>query len=372
MPLPENIAQISALVKAELAETAFACDDLVPLTGGNANFVFRGHLAKPLADGTTRILIKHGEGYVSSNPSFALPTSRCSLEFECLASLKHLAASTNEWCSVRTPKLHHFNPQTNTQVQEYLPDSLDLKTYAFKHFLPSTPESKKAQCIGIGLSLGRWLKNFHEWVAAPEQAKLRTDATANVALQKLKHATYYEYLIQFVDKFPTLLGDSREVFDQVKAMSEAELADDATLQVVHGDFWTGNALIPDREITEPVETPMFIVDWEVVSLGVCARDVGQMMAELYMLKLFKDIDAGLWIIEGYLEGYGALDEDTAFRVAIHVGCHLVVIGGSVAGWGEAEDVERVVAHGRDMIVKGWQKDKAWFEGGDLKSLFRGV
>ncbi len=117
---------------------------------------------------------------------------------------------------------------------------------------------------------------------------------------------------------------------------------------------------------------MFIVDWEVVSLGIRARDIGQMMAELYMLKLFKGIDAGQWLVDGYIEGYGPLDLDTAFRVAIHVGCHLIVIGGGKYGWGTPEEAEKVVAAGRDLIVKGWQKDRAWFEGGDLRLLFQGA
>jgi hypothetical protein len=114
---------------------------------------------------------------------------------------------------------------------------------------------------------------------------------------------------------------------------------------------------------------MFIVDWEVSSLGIRARDLGQMMAELYMLKLFKNIDAGVWLIEGYLEGYGSVDLDTAFRVAIHVGTHLVVIGGSVAGWGSREDIDRVVGYGRDMIVHGWKKDRVWFQNDALRSMF---
>jgi hypothetical protein len=51
-------------------------DELLPLSGGNAHFVFCGHLAHPLADGAHKVLIKHGEGYASRFPDFALPTSR--------------------------------------------------------------------------------------------------------------------------------------------------------------------------------------------------------------------------------------------------------------------------------------------------------
>jgi len=111
------------------------------------------------------------------------------------------------------------------------------------------------------------------------------------------------------------------------------------------------------------------VDWEVTSLGVRVRDVGQMIAELYMLHLFKEIDAGEWLVEGYLAGYGKLSTEEAFRTAIHIGCHLVVIGGTVPDWGSSEDVARVVALGRDMIVNGWTKNKAWFDGGVLGAMF---
>jgi hypothetical protein len=115
---------------------------------------------------------------------------------------------------------------------------------------------------------------------------------------------------------------------------------------------------------------VFIIDWEVASLGIRARDIGQMIAELYMLKLFKNIDAGTWLIEGYIDGYGAVDLHTAFRVAIHVGTHLIVIGGSVAGWGTAEEIERVMGFGKEMIVKAWQRDRVWFHGSALESLFK--
>lgn len=130
-----------------------------------------------------------------------------------------------------------------------------------------------------------------------------------------------------------------------------------------------SVLLPDKEIAGRDQIPVFVVDWEVVSLGKRERDIGQMIAELYMLKLFKDIDAGTWLIEGYLSGYGHLDISEAFRIAIHIGCHLVVIGGTVPGWGSSEGVARVVGFGRDMIVKGWEQNMAWFLGGPLESMF---
>jgi hypothetical protein len=73
---------------------------------------------------------------------------------------------------------------------------------------------------------------------------------------------------------------------------------------------------------------------------------------------------GEWLVSGsWLDTAPYLDNDRAFRTAIHFGCHLAVIDGSVTGWGSPEDVTRVVSFGRDMIFKGHEKDMSWFRGG---------
>jgi hypothetical protein len=95
-----------------------------------------------------------------------------------------------------------------------------------------------------------------------------------------------------------------------------------------------------------------------------------MIAELYMLKHFKDIDAGLWAIEGFAEGYQDISGDIAFRTIIHVGVHLIFWGSTVAGWGTEEQVRDVVRVGRDLVRKGWMKDRAGFDGEIWESLFR--
>lgn len=95
-----------------------------------------------------------------------------------------------------------------------------------------------------------------------------------------------------------------------------------------------------------------------------------MIAELYETTLFKEVDCGVWAVQGFLEGYGSLSDDMAFRTAIHVGVHLVVWGSRVAGWGSKEQIEEVVKVGRDLIVQGWNKNRAWFEGQALGSLFK--
>lgn len=95
-----------------------------------------------------------------------------------------------------------------------------------------------------------------------------------------------------------------------------------------------------------------------------------MIAELYEFTLYRDIKAGLWLIEGFVDGYGFIDDEFAYRTALHVGTHLVGFGSAVPGWGTSDQQENVARTGRDIILRAWQKDRAWFEVHDLAPLFR--
>jgi len=126
-----------------------------------------------------------------------------------------------------------------------------------------------------------------------------------------------------------------------------------------------NAPLPHSN--EPLK--LFIVDWELSHIGPIAFDLGQLFAELFEFKHYKDIDVGVRLIEAFMEGYGKIGEGLAFKTAIHVGTHLIGFGTSVQGWGTTEQVEACVEVGRDFVVNGWKKDKKFFEGTALKCLF---
>lgn len=104
-------------------------------------------------------------------------------------------------------------------------------------------------------------------------------------------------------------------------------------------------------------------------LGVHALDHGQMIAELYELWLYKRIDAGLWIVQGYADGLGKPTKDSAWRTTLQVGCHLLAFGTIVSGWGTPDQVEHVAQVGRDLIVNSWRKDREWIERSELACLF---
>lgn len=68
----------------ELSQTRYACSDLAKLSGGTANFLYRGTLLKPLdpQDGAARsaletVIVKHSEGFSPGNRNFLLDITRC-------------------------------------------------------------------------------------------------------------------------------------------------------------------------------------------------------------------------------------------------------------------------------------------------------
>ncbi|KAH9892926.1 kinase-like domain-containing protein [Xylariomycetidae sp. FL2044] len=379
MAAGDDEADITAKVLQDLQDTPYAASSLSVLSGGHTNFIYRATLLKPLDDGAREVAIKHSEDYVASSPSFRLTLQRCHIEEECLRALSklHITGQTEPGEAsgygfvVRTPELHRFSAHTNSQVQEYLPHGTSLKTYALKTYAAAAPETQKRQCTELGRALGRWLRGFHE--VSVSTARLRDVVAANAEMRRLKHMLNFSRLLQRVERFPAVLGDARPVFDEVAHMAAREMEDEGSMtQVIHGDFWPGNILLPSRPIDPGAEIPVFVIDWEMAQLGARHLDVGQMVAELYELKLFKDITAGLWMVQGFLAGYGAVSEAFAFRTAIQAGAHLVCFGTSTPGWGSPEKVEMVARTGKEIIVRAWKRDRGWFESGDLACLFASV
>lgn len=64
-------------VQDSLKEGPYACSSITKLSGGTANFVYRGTLTNPLPDGSKTVVIKHTEPYVAQHPAFKLTSTRC-------------------------------------------------------------------------------------------------------------------------------------------------------------------------------------------------------------------------------------------------------------------------------------------------------
>ncbi|KAK8034791.1 hypothetical protein PG993_009786 [Apiospora rasikravindrae] len=394
MAASQPSAEIQSNVLRSLKGTPFAATSLVPLSGGTANFIYLADLAQPLDDGVRQVLVKHGEGFLASNPGFQLSTSRCHIENVCLRVLSSSSigapttpSNDNYRYVVRTPKHYPFPQDPNTQIQEYLPNGTNLKAYALQHWSASsssptasesTTDLQQTQARQLGQSLGRWLRAFHDSSELQARAELRAAVASNGTMQTLKHTINFQWLLDRVAQFPDILTEAVPVFEEVKEMAAAELKDENRLQVIHGDFWTGNILLPNtapQSQTPETPIPIFVVDWEMSQLGLPNLDLGQMLAEMYELWLYKRLRAGLSMMDGLVEGYGTVPDSEAFalRTAVQLGAHLVCFGTSVPGWGSPEQVREVARTGRDIICHAWRKDRAWFEEGgkdELVCLFK--
>lgn len=144
---------------------------------------------------------------------------------------------------MRTPKLYHFNGDTNSQIQECLPGAVNLKNYCLKHYVSPTPVEQRPECRELGRAVGAWLRSFHDWARA--RPELRDEVRENRVMQNLKYLINYPTLVATVDRFPDVLGPYRAVFGEIDAMAKAEMEAEK-LQVIHGDFWTGKYVVVRR------------------------------------------------------------------------------------------------------------------------------
>jgi hypothetical protein len=121
------------------------------------------------------------------------------------------------------------------------------------------------------------------------------------------------------------------------------------------------------------EINISVIDWEFTQLGLRAHDLGQMIGDLCERKYFNHVDSAIWTIEGFMQGYGPISDEMAFRIAIHAGVHLICWynRGPSTGprWSCLGRIADLMKIGRDFIVKGWEKDRYWFEDSWLAPLF---
>lgn len=146
---------------------------------------------------------------------------------------------SSEKIIVKTPRLFHFDKETNTQILEDLPDSVDLKHYLIACV---SRDMSKSSSHALGHSLGAWLRAFHHWGSKPGQAETREILSKNQTLKDLKFYINYTWLLDTIENFPAILEGSREVFEKVRDFAAGELKRtelDNEYNVIHGDFWTG-------------------------------------------------------------------------------------------------------------------------------------
>lgn len=72
-----GFSDIDTEVRRSLEGTKFEAREFERLPGGSVNWVFLVKLSVPLEDGTTEVLVKHGESRMATKPEFPLDMLRC-------------------------------------------------------------------------------------------------------------------------------------------------------------------------------------------------------------------------------------------------------------------------------------------------------
>lgn len=139
--------------------------------------------------------------------------------------------------------------------------------------------------------------------------------------------------------------------------------------------WKFLTNIFNRSILGNYENELFVIDWEFAHFGHRSCDLGQILGDLYEQKVYRSLDSAVTVLKGVFDGYGESSEEMAFRTAIYVGAHLMSWYNrqprSSSGTRTAS-VETIIAGltaGRDFMLRGWEKDRAFFQSSVLVSLF---
>lgn len=165
------------------------------------------------------------------------------METECLKELVEYRIDDDQSSPfkyiVRTPRSYHFDSVTNSQVLEYLPNGINLKTYILENFASPTPASLQPQCHQLGKALAQYITGF----SRRKNPTLLEELKKNSEMQDLKHMINFDWLLERVDNFPDILGSAKDVFVEVKQQALDDLKAPENLGPIHGDLHPGKSVI---------------------------------------------------------------------------------------------------------------------------------
>jgi hypothetical protein len=143
---------------------------------------------------------------------------------------------------IKTPRLCLFDRETEIQILEDFTDTTGLKwTLISPNAGTLLPPPIPAT---IGRHLGSWLRSFHTWALAPEQAALRAQMWQNDPMRKVKFTFTYESFLNVLENYPELLEGHERTLQTVrdamaKEFERPSTEDDEGWGLIHGDFWSG-------------------------------------------------------------------------------------------------------------------------------------
>jgi hypothetical protein len=218
-------------IRTILADTPWAVSKLERLSGGFANFTFRGFLEKKQGDSKT-VIIKHAEPFAALNQTASLDATRSDFEWLMLEALSNKLATTTSQFHARTPKA--IGSFGMTKVVEDMTDSVTIKAYLSQYGPDVEPET----ATSIGAALGNWLANFHVWLngSGAQATELREKLRENPMVGPRANLYVGSYM-ECTKIFPQMWWPSEEEFVPIEKYVR-ELYSSGK-EAIHGDFWTG-------------------------------------------------------------------------------------------------------------------------------------
>lgn len=226
-------------------------------------------------------------------------------------------------------------------------------------FIDQPPSASLA--ARIGEELGQFLAFLHD-----ASTETREAVEQNIQGQILSAWATYGRLVTTLDGTANLpaLGQAHWSIAESELMEVKNVADRMQKEmtridlpvIVHGDFWPGNiCCVLAREGDQQILEKLYIIDWELAKPGVPALDIGQLFAEMHLLRKFKPQSsvAGESFVNAfqaaYLSGRTKAESELAETALRHVGAHLVAWGPRVP-WGANETVREVVRDGVELLT----------------------
>lgn len=266
---------------------------------------------------------------------------------------------------VALPTVHHFDEQANMIIMDDCGDGLPTLKELISERAPSA-----ALAAEIGEALGSFLGDLHaRRNAATHEALDRNELAKNLSA----FVTYGRLTSTLVGvAVPPALSDPLldvsavdvEAIDKLAQSTITSITEGRHETITMGDFWTGNVLVQVGE--DGRLKRLYVIDWELAKPGLPGLDVGQMVAELHLLRQFHDgttaaVEAtvtALW--HAYREKSGSASNEIGEVAVKHVGAHLVAFTPRCPWWGPQERVRGVVLEGVGLLV-GSNQDH-WLRG----------
>lgn len=279
---------------------------------------------------------------------------------------------------VVVPTVHHWDEAAHVMIM----DDCGKSSRNLKQLMLERPPPV-ALAHRIGAALGEFLGRMHAWGADPTASQHAYFNTNQQGKMITKYITY-DRLVATLDgqaQLPALseppLGVSQTNLDIISKICDKrrDAIQHCQDTLTMGDFWPGNVLV-NLQYPSDGDTPtvkhVYVVDWELVKPGLAGLDIGQLCAEMHLLRHFSPAcePAASEALGAFLKTYRdtfAMPPGMARLVAEHIGAHIVALAPRIP-WGSKELTREVVMEGVDYLVKANMGDDEWIRSSIVQPL----